>query len=48
MTANARRANFLLNVGPDRKGEISPESIEALKKIGQAWIPIDRILAESD
>lgn len=48
MTANARRANFLLNIGPDRKGEIPPDSIEALKKIGKAWIPIDQILAESE
>ena len=34
-TANSRNANFLLNVGPDSKGNISPLSINALKEIGK-------------
>jgi alpha-L-fucosidase len=32
--ANGRNANFLLNVGPDIKGNIIPSSIKALKEIG--------------
>jgi len=31
-----RNSNFLLNVGPDKRGEILPSSRETLKKIGEA------------
>ena len=34
-TANSKNANFLLNVGPDKKGRIHPDSIKVLKEIGQ-------------
>lgn len=33
--ANSRNANFLLNVGPDRKGNIIESSIVTLKEIGK-------------
>ena len=45
MTANGRRKNFLLNVGPDRKGNIHAESVKRLKEIGEMWIPIEKILS---
>lgn len=31
----ARNSNFLLNVGPDMKGNILPSSVQALKEIGE-------------
>ena len=34
---NGRNANFLLNVGPDRNGNIIETSIETLKEIGEIW-----------
>lgn len=37
--ANSRNANFLLNVGPDRNGEIIESSIETLVEIGKLWDP---------
>jgi alpha-L-fucosidase len=33
--ANRRNANFLLNVGPNRKGQIIESSVEALERIGE-------------
>jgi len=33
--ANDRNANFLLNVGPDKTGQITPESLIALKRLGE-------------
>lgn len=33
-SAHARGANFLLNVGPDRRGNITPESVGVLAEIG--------------
>jgi alpha-L-fucosidase len=44
MTANGRKKNFLLNVGPDKKGNIHPDSVQTLKEIGEMWIPIEKIL----
>jgi alpha-L-fucosidase len=35
--ANSRNANFLLNVGPDRNGNIIESSINTLKEIGKEW-----------
>jgi alpha-L-fucosidase len=35
--ANGRQANFLLNVGPDPKGNITESSIRALAEIGKLW-----------
>jgi alpha-L-fucosidase len=37
--AHSRNANFLLNVGPDRDGNIIESSIETLAEIGQLWDP---------
>ena len=34
-TAHARNSNFLLNVGPDRKGRIVGASRETLAEIGR-------------
>ena len=36
-TAFSRNSNFLLNVGPDIKGKIQPETLELLKKIGENY-----------
>jgi alpha-L-fucosidase len=33
-TAQSRNSNFLLNVGPDRKGRILPASVKVLEEIG--------------
>jgi len=44
ITANARRKNFLLNVGPDKEGKIPEASIKTLKEIGEMWKPINKIL----
>jgi len=38
-TANSRNSNFLLNVGPDRNGNIIESSIKTLAEIGQLWNP---------
>ena len=35
MTANARKKNFLLNVGPDKRGRISEASLQTLRQIGE-------------
>jgi len=45
ITANSRRSNFLLNVGPDKQGKIAEASVKALEKIGQMWIPINECLS---
>ena len=37
--AHSRNANFLLNVGPDRDGNIIESSIKALAEIGKLWDP---------
>lgn len=34
-TAHARNSNFLLNVGPNQRGEIIPSSLKALAEIGK-------------
>jgi alpha-L-fucosidase len=34
-TANSRNANFLLNVGPDKKGRIHPDSVDVLREMGR-------------
>jgi len=34
---NSRNSNFLLNVGPDRNGNIMESSIETLAEIGRLW-----------
>ncbi|MEE9612892.1 MAG: alpha-L-fucosidase, partial [Desulfatiglandales bacterium] len=39
ITANSRNANFLLNVGPDKKGNFSNSSIKTLAEIGKLWQP---------
>jgi alpha-L-fucosidase len=39
VTANSRHANFLLNVGPDRNGNIIESSIQALAEIGKLRDP---------
>mgnify|MGYP001811871199 FL=1 len=44
MTANGRKKNFLLNVGPDKEGKIHSDSVQTLKEIGEMWIPIEKIL----
>jgi len=44
ITANGRRKNFLLNVGPDREGKIHPASIKVLEDVGEMWKPINSIL----
>ena len=36
ISANARKKNFLLNVGPDRQGRIHPGSVKVLKEVGSA------------
>lgn len=38
--AHSRNANFLLNVGPDRNGNIIESSTETLAEIGKLWDPI--------
>ena len=38
-TANSRNSNFLLNVGPDRNGNIVESSIRTLAEIGKLWKP---------
>lgn len=38
-TANARHSNLLLNVGPDRKGNILPSSVAVLKEVGATRKP---------
>jgi alpha-L-fucosidase len=38
-TAHARNSNFLLNVGPDRKGNIIESSVKTLAEIGKMWKP---------
>jgi alpha-L-fucosidase len=38
-TAHSRNSNFLLNVGPDRKGNIIESSIKTLAEIGKLWDP---------
>ena len=48
MTANGRKKNFLLNVGPDKKGQIHPDSVDVLENVGDMWIPINRILEEHE
>ncbi len=35
--AHARNSNFLLNVGPDQKGNIIESSVKALAEIGKLW-----------
>jgi len=37
--AHARNSNYLLNVGPDRRGEIIESSGKALAEIGTQWNP---------
>jgi alpha-galactosidase len=37
--ANSRNANFLLNVGPDKNGNIVDSSIKTLANIGKLWEP---------
>jgi len=34
VAANERNKNFLLNIGPDKQGRISDESLRALQEIG--------------
>jgi alpha-L-fucosidase len=48
MTANGRRKNLLLNVGPGKDGKISATSIKALGEIGEMWKPISEILSSKD
>jgi alpha-L-fucosidase len=38
-TANGRNSNFLLNVGPDRRGRIVESSIETLAEVGRLRTP---------
>jgi alpha-L-fucosidase len=38
-TAHSRNSNFLLNVGPDRNGNIVESSIKTLAEIGKLWKP---------
>lgn len=45
ITANSRRANFLLNVGPDKEGKILDSSVKELSEIGAMWNPIEKILS---
>jgi CubicO group peptidase (beta-lactamase class C family)/alpha-L-fucosidase len=35
--ANSRKANFLLNVGPDQQGKVLDSSVETLEEIGRLW-----------
>ncbi|MFZ9936954.1 MAG: alpha-L-fucosidase [Luteolibacter sp.] len=44
ITANGRKKNFLLNVGPYKKGDIHPDSIKTLIEVGKMWIPVEKIL----
>ncbi len=44
MTANGRKKNFLLNVGPGKDGKIEEGSVEVLEDVGKMWIPINKIL----
>jgi len=37
--AHGRNSNFLLNVGPDRRGKIVDSSIKTLAEIGKLWKP---------
>jgi alpha-L-fucosidase len=37
--AHSRNSNFLLNVGPDRNGNIIKSSIKTLAEIGKLWDP---------
>ena len=37
--AHARNSNFLLNVGPDKKGRIIESSVKSLAEIGKLWKP---------
>jgi alpha-L-fucosidase len=37
--ANSRNANFLLNVAPDRQGNLGKASVKVLKEIGRIWDP---------
>lgn len=37
--AHRRNSNFLLNVGPDKNGQIVESSIKALAEIGKLWNP---------
>lgn len=37
--AHARNSNFLLNVGPNRKGEIIESSVKTLAEVGTLWKP---------
>jgi alpha-L-fucosidase len=38
-TAHGRNSNFLLNVGPDQKGNIIGSSVKTLEEIGKLWKP---------
>lgn len=38
-TVNGRNSNFLLNVGPDKKGHFSPESVKTLAEVGKLVNP---------
>ncbi len=38
-TAHSRNSNFLLNVGPDQKGNIIESSIKTLAEIGKLLDP---------
>jgi alpha-L-fucosidase len=46
ITANGRKKNLLLNVGPDKKGKINPASVKVLNEVGKMWIPINEILSQ--
>lgn len=48
ITANGRKKNFLLNVGPDKEGKIHPESIKVLHEVGKMWKPINEILSQEE
>ena len=37
--AHSRNSNFLLNVGPDQKGNIIESSLKALTEVGKLWKP---------
>lgn len=37
--ANARNSNFLLNVGPDKRGRFEKSSVKVLAEIGQLMAP---------
>jgi len=38
-TANSRNSNFLLNVGPDRRGRMEPASVRTLAEVGKLRKP---------